>query len=81
MYLLFVLVLGLTPDEDLGRGPPDTAHLALRERQHSCEHRLCKHQMGASPVFRPPDLTPYPKIKYSGLPRLPGSGLQNRFAP
>lgn len=26
MYLLFVLVLGLTPDELLGKGSSDTAH-------------------------------------------------------
>jgi hypothetical protein len=52
MYLLFVLVLGLTPDEGLGKGSPDTAHFALRERQHSNTGGLCKLRMRGLSIFR-----------------------------
>jgi hypothetical protein len=51
MYLLFVLVLGLTPDGGLGRGSSDTAHFALRERQHSNADTLCKPRMNKMARF------------------------------
>ncbi len=52
MYLLLVLVLGLTPDEGLGRGSSDTALIALRERQHSNGPALCKLPLRIGRVFR-----------------------------
>ncbi len=51
MYLLFGLVLGLSPDEALGKGSPDTAPLALRERQHSGAKELCKPRLRKNGAF------------------------------
>jgi hypothetical protein len=53
MYLLF----GFGSGSDTGRKPgerlaDDTAHFALRERQHSFAEALCKPRMRSLRVFR-----------------------------
>jgi hypothetical protein len=55
----------------LGKVSPDTAHLALRERQHSWGHVHCKHEMSVFAVFRAGNL-PYRESRYAILWSLKG---------